>query len=237
MKKDKVTDLVFVLDRSGSMAGLEKEVINGFNKIIEERRENEGKVKVTTVLFDNEPECIHKRVKIKEINDMTEKEYYPRGTTALLDAIGTAISYMSDVEEKLKEKGKKHKVLFIIQTDGLENASKKYDYYSIRKLIREKKENDKWNFLFLGANIDSISEAENLGISKSCACDFVANEEGLDVTYNALSDAVAGFCDLSSIDFSEAFGDEWKKSIEEFNELEDIVTKQMEESDFEETLE
>lgn len=136
MKKDKVTDLVFVLDRSGSMAGLEKEVINGFNKIIEERREN-----------------------------------------------------------------------------------------------------DKWNFLFLGANIDSISEAENLGISKSCACDFVANEEGLDVTYNALSDVVAGFCDLSSIDFSEAFGDEWKKSIEEFNELEDIVTKQMEESDFEETLE
>lgn len=161
MKKDKVTDLVFVLDRSGSMAGLEKEVINGFNKIIEERRENEGKVKVTTVLFDNEPECIHKRVR----------------------------------------------------------------------------ENDKWNFLFLGANIDSISEAENLGISKSCACDFVANEEGLDVTYNALSDAVAGFCDLSSIDFSEAFGDEWKKSIEEFNELEDIVTKQMEELDFEETLE
>ena len=188
MKND-LTEVVFILDRSGSMSGLEDDTIGGFNSMLKKQREEEGKANVTTVLFDDEIEMIHKRVDIKEIKNITSKDYYVRGCTALLDAIGYSINFMINVQKNKKEEKAKN-VLFIITTDGYENASKEYTYEKIKKMITYEKERYNWQFLFLGANIDAISTARNFGISEEFASNYVSDEVGTQITYEVMNSAI-----------------------------------------------
>lgn len=172
------TEIVFVLDKSGSMSGLEKDVIGGFNSYINKQRKEEGEAYITTVLFDHEYEMIYQHVNIDQIQPLTEKEYFPRGMTALLDAVGNTISYMDDMVEK------DSKVIFMINTDGFENASKEYTYPLINKLIKKHKD---WEFIFLGARIDAEGEASKLGIRKERAVRYFESSDGVEETYNSLS--------------------------------------------------
>ena len=162
-KGNLLTEVVFILDRSGSMSGLEDDTIGGFNSILKKQREEDGDANVTTILFDNEIEMLHKRVNIKEIKNITSDDYYVRGCTALLDAIGYSINFMINVAKNKNEEKAKN-VLFIITTDGYENASKEYSYEKIKKMITYQKEKYNWKFLFLGANIDAISECRECGV-------------------------------------------------------------------------
>lgn len=184
MKKE-LTEIVFVLDRSGSMCGLESDTIGGFNAYISKQRKEEGDANVTTVLFDDCIELIHDRTNIKSMKPLTEKQYYVRGCTALLDAVGYSISRMIDTQKKLSDESKADKVVFIITTDGYENASHEYTYSSINKLIEKQKEKYNWEFIFMGANIDAVSEAEKLGIHSSRAVKYYHDEEGVKETYEA----------------------------------------------------
>lgn len=165
-KGNLLTEVVFILDRSGSMSGLEDDTIGGFNSILKKQREEDGDANVTTILFDNEIEMLHKRVNIKEIKNITSDDYYVRGCTALLDAIGYSINFMINVAKNKNEEKAKN-VLFIITTDGYENASKEYSYEKIKKMITYQKEKYNWKFLFLGANIDAISTAKTLVYQKN----------------------------------------------------------------------
>lgn len=211
MKND-LTEIVFILDRSGSMSGLEDDTIGGFNSMLKKQREEEGKVNVTTVLFDDEIEMLHKRVNIKEIKNITSKDYYVRGCTALLDAIGYSINFMINVQKNKKEEKVKN-VLFIITTDGYENASKEYTYEKIKKMITYEKERYNWQFLFLGANIDAISTARNFGISEEFASNYVSDEVGTQITYEVMNSAISTCREKGTVDKS------WKSRVEEDYEM------------------
>ena len=181
MKKN-LTELVFILDRSGSMAGLEKDTIGGFNAMIEKQKAEEGEAYISTVLFDNYSEVIHDRVALSDVPKLTEKEYYVRGCTALLDTVGGAIHHIGNVHKYAREEDRPEKTLFVITTDGMENASRKYSYERLRAMIDRQKEKYGWEFLFLGANIDAAKEA---GISAVIASDVAVmmycNEVGQEV--------------------------------------------------------
>lgn len=181
--KNNRTELVFVLDRSGSMEHLTSETIGGFNSLIEKQKkeENNGEVYVTTVLFDNEYEILHDHMKLSEIKPITSNEYYARGCTALLDAVGTTIKSVS------KKIDSDSKVLFVITTDGYENASKEYDKAKVKKLIQKKQNKEGWKFLFLGANIDAVSEADSIGIRSSRACQPSASKAGVSSSFDAVN--------------------------------------------------
>lgn len=209
MKND-LTEVVFILDRSGSMSGLEDDTIGGFNSMLEKQRSEEGDANVTTVLFDDEIEMLHKRVDIKEIKNITSKDYYVRGCTALLDAIGYSINFMINVQKK-EERTKN--VLFIITTDGYENASKEYSYEKIKKMITYEKERYNWQFLFLGANIDAISTARNFGISEEFASNYVSDEVGTQITYEVMNSAISTCRTMGVVDGS------WKSRVEEDYEM------------------
>ena len=211
MKND-LTEVVFILDRSGSMSGLEGDTIGGFNSMLKKQREEEGKANVTTVLFDDEIEMLHKRVNIKEIKNITSKDYYVRGCTALLDAIGYSINFMINVQKNKKEEKAKN-VLFIITTDGYENASKEYSYEKIKKMITYEKERYNWQFLFLGANIDAISTARNFGISEEFASNYVSDEVGTQITYEVMNSAISN-CRVNG-----AVDESWKSRVEEDYEM------------------
>ena len=211
MKND-LTEVVFILDRSGSMSGLEGDTIGGFNSMLKKQREEEGKANVTTVLFDDEIEMLHKRVNIKEIKNITSKDYYVRGCTALLDAIGYSINFMINVQKNKKEEKAKN-VLFIITTDGYENASKEYSYEKIKKMITYEKERYNWQFLFLGANIDAISTARNFGISEEFASNYVSDEVGTQITYEVMNSAISN-CRVNG-----ALDESWKSRVEEDYEM------------------
>ena len=186
MKKKKEMDIVFLLDRSGSMSGLEQDTIGGYNSYIEKQKKNKMNTKVTTVLFDNQYELLHDRVNISEINQITEKEYYVRGCTALLDAIGITIN---NLDKKVKD----NKVLFIITTDGLENASKEYNKTKIKELISN---HPTWEFLYIGANIDSYTEGESIGIRKSNIANYSKSKQGTQALFECVSDAsISMYCD------------------------------------------
>ena len=158
-----MTELVFILDRSGSMSGLEKDTIGGFNSMLEKQRKEPGDAVVSTVLFDNETEVIHDRVVIADVPNLTDKEYFVRGCTALLDAVGGAIQHIGNVHKYARKEDVPEKTLFIITTDGMENASHHYTYDKVRNMIERQKERYGWEFLFLGANIDAAAEAKRFG--------------------------------------------------------------------------
>ena len=203
-----MTELVFILDRSGSMAGLEKDTIGGFNSLIEKQRKEPGTAVVSTVLFDNESEVIHDRLPLENIPPMTDKEYYVRGCTALLDAVGGAIHHIGNVHKYARREDVPDKTLFVITTDGMENASRRYDYERVRKIIQRQKERYGWEFIFLGANIDAAAEAKRFGIDESRAANYHCDEEGTALNYEVLSDVVC------TVRMGAEIDNNWKSRIE-----------------------
>ena len=214
MKKG-LTELVFILDRSGSMAGLEKETIGGYNSLIEKQKKNQGEVYVSTVLFDGVSEVLHNRIPLCEIQPMTEDEYYVRGCTALLDALGGAIHHIGNVHKYAKEEDRPEKTLFIITTDGQENSSRRYTYKKVKHMVEKQKEKYGWEFLFLGANIDAIAEAERFGIKADRAVNYECDEEGTAINFKVLSKAVSRVIEYSYDDCEEMLDASWKEEIEE----------------------
>ena len=186
---NQVTELVFILDRSGSMSGLESDTIGGFNSLITKQKKESSEAFITTVLFDDQLETIHDRVSIQQIKKMTSKEYYVRGCTALLDAIGKTIQHISMIHKYIRKEDVPSKTLFIITTDGMENASKEFTYPTVKKLIEQKKEMG-WEFLFLGANIDALETANKFGIEKDKAVNYHNDCEGVALNYECLNEAV-----------------------------------------------
>ena len=185
-----MTELVFILDRSGSMAGLEKDTIGGFNAMLEKQRKEPGDAVVSTVLFDTRVEVIHDRVALADVPDLTDREYYVRGCTALLDAVGGAIHHIGNVHKYARREDVPEKTLFIITTDGMENASRRYTYDKVRRMIEHEKEKYGWEFLFLGANIDAAAEAKRFGIDASMAANYHCDEEGTALNYEVISEAI-----------------------------------------------
>ena len=189
MKKN-LTEIVFILDRSGSMAGLEADTIGGFNAMIEKQRKEPGEAIVSTVLFDNECEVIHDRVPLDRVPALTEREYFVRGCTALLDAVGGAIRHIGNVHKYAREEDRPEKTLFVITTDGMENASRRFTYDRLKAMIKRQKERYGWEFLFLGANIDAAREAARFGIGADRAANYHADSEGTNVIYETVSEAI-----------------------------------------------
>lgn len=208
MKKN-LTELVFILDRSGSMAGLEKDTIGGFNAMIEKQKVEAGEAYISTVLFDNYSEVIHDRVALNAVPRLTEKEYYVRGCTALLDAVGGAIHHIGNVHKYAREEDRPEKTLFVITTDGMENASRRYDYARVKAMIELQREKDGWEFLFLGANIDAAREAARFGITADRAANYHADHQGTNVIYEAVCEAV---CQVRS---AKPLGNTWRSRIDE----------------------
>ena len=204
-----MTELVFILDRSGSMSGLEKDTIGGFNSMIEKQKREEGAAVVSTVLFDSESIVIHDRLPLDKVTRMTEEEYFPRGSTALLDAVGGAIHHIGNIHKYARKEDVPEKTMFIITTDGYENASKHYSYDKVRKMIERQKEKYGWEFLFLGANIDAAAEAKRFGISADRAVNYKCDEEGTALNYEVISEAVR------TVRASRPLGASWKKRIDE----------------------
>ena len=189
MKKN-LTEIVFILDRSGSMGGLEADTIGGFNAMIEKQKAEEGEALISTVLFDHERDVIHDRVNVQKIAPMTRKEYYVRGTTALLDAVGSAIHHIGNVHKYAREEDRPEKTLFVITTDGMENASRKYSYTRVKDMIQRQKVKYGWEFLFLGANIDAAGEAARFGIAPEFAANYHADSRGTEVIYESVNEAI-----------------------------------------------
>ena len=185
-----MTELVFILDRSGSMSGLEKDTIGGFNSMIEKQKREDGQALVSTVLFDNESVVIHDRLPLDRVPPLTEKEYYTCGCTALLDAVGGAIHHIGNVHKYARKEDVPEKTLFIITTDGYENASRRYDYEKVRHMIQHEKEKYGWEFLFLGANIDATAEAKRFGIDADRAVTYKCDAAGTALNYDVISEAV-----------------------------------------------
>lgn len=192
MKKG-LTELVFILDRSGSMSGLEGDTIGGFNSMLKKQRELDGECRITTVLFDNFYELLHDRIDIRAVNPMTEKEYFVRGSTALLDAIGMTISKLAGVQKNTAEEYRAENVMFVIITDGAENASREYTAERVKAMIEHEKEKYGWEFIFLGANIDAVETAGRFGISADRAADYVPDAEGTALNFQVMSQAVSAF--------------------------------------------
>ena len=209
MKKN-LTEIVFILDRSGSMAGLEKDTIGGFNAMLEKQKREEGRVLVSTVLFDHEQQVIHDRVDICRMEPMTEREYFVRGCTALLDAVGGAIHHIGNVHKYAREEDRPEKTLFVITTDGMENASKHYTYEKVKTMITRQQEKYGWEFLFLGANIDAAREAARFGIGKDFAANYHADSKGTGVVYDTVNDAI---CQVRQC--SAPLSANWKNRVDE----------------------
>lgn len=203
-----MTELVFILDWSGSMSGLEKDTIGGFNSMIEKQKKEAGEALVSTVLFDNESVVIHDRLPLDRVPRMTEKEYFTRGCTALLDAVGGATHHIGNVHKYARNEDVPEKTMFIITTDGYENASKRYDYEKVRQLIERQKEKYGWEFLFLGANIDAAAEAKRFDIGADRAVNYKCDEAGTALNYEVISEAVC------SVRASRPLSADWKKRID-----------------------
>ena len=189
--KRKFTEIVFILDRSGSMAGLEADTIGGFNSLIQKQKKEEGKALVSTVLFDDKTEVLHDRKELDKIEPLTDKDYYVRGCTALLDAVGGSIHHIGNVHKYARAEDRPEKTLFIITTDGMENASKRYGYEKVKQMIERQKKRYGWEFLFLGANIDAVSVAGQFGIAPEKAVRFHCDEQGTALNYRVLSETIA----------------------------------------------
>jgi uncharacterized protein YegL len=207
MKKDLV-ELVFILDRSGSMAGLEKETIAGFNRLIQQQKEVQGEALVSTVLFDDRFEVLHNRVSIQKIEQMTSKDYYVRGSTALLDAIGRSILKIRNVHKALEEENKPEKTLFFITTDGMENASVEFNYERVNEYIQLQKEKYGWEFIFIGANIDAIGTAKKFGIDADRAVNYRADKRGTNLNYKVMNETI------TELRVNKSIRADWKEDID-----------------------
>ena len=208
MKKN-VTEIVFILDRSGSMSGLEADTIGGFNSMLQKQKKAGGKALVSTVLFDNSSEVIHDRVDIRKINPMTSADYTVRGCTALLDAIGGAIHHIGNIHKYARAQDVPEHTLFIITTDGMENASRFYSSEKVKQMIERQKSKYGWEFLFLGANIDAVETAGRFGIGADRAVNYHCDSIGPQLNYDVLSEAI------TAVRCSAPLGAEWKKRIDE----------------------
>ena len=208
MRKN-LTEIVFILDRSGSMSGLEADTIGGFNSMIEKQKKTEGEALISTVLFDNTSEVIHDRVSVQNIKPMTDEDYTVRGCTALLDAIGGAIHHIGNVHKYARAEDVPEHTMFVITTDGMENASRRYDSEKVKKMIERQKEKYGWEFLFLGANIDAVETARGFGISEDRAVNYHSDSEGTQLNYEVVSEAIC------AVRCSAPLSADWKKRIDE----------------------
>lgn len=206
--QNNITELVFIIDKSGSMSGLENDTIGGFNSLIRKQKKESGECYVSTVLFSDRSEVVHDRVPISEVNEMTEDDYCVHGCTALIDAIGGAIKHISSVHRYIRKEDVPQRTMFVITTDGMENASRKYSSKDVKKMIRSK-EKEGWEFLFIGANIDSVETAGNFGIRKDRAVNYHADSMGTGVLYEAVCRQV------SNLRKNKSVSQDWSREIEE----------------------
>ena len=205
---DNLTELVFILDRSGSMAGLEADTIGGFNAMIEKQKREEGEALVSTVLFDHETVVLHDRVDLRKVEPMTDRQYTVRGCTALLDAIGGAVHHIGNVHKYAREEDRPAKTIFVITTDGMENASKRYTYDTVKRMIERQRELYGWEFLFLGANMDAIRAARRFGIREDRAVRYECDARGTALNFAVVSETIGKARCGAPIDGS------WKAKIE-----------------------
>ena len=208
MKKG-LTELVFILDRSGSMSGLEEDTIGGFNAMLEKQKKQDGTALVSTVLFDHESRVLHDRVDVQDVRPMTREEYSVRGSTALLDAVGSAIHHISTVHRYAREEDVPEHTLFVITTDGMENASREFTVQKVRAMIEERQQKYGWEFLFLGANIDAVQTAGSFGISEDRAVNYRSDHAGTRLNYEVVGEAI---CEVRA---SRKLSRDWKKRIDE----------------------
>ena len=211
MKKG-LTELVFILDRSGSMAGLEQDTIGGFNAMIEKQKKEDGQAVVSTVLFDNVSEVLHDRVNLEKIEPMTDRQYTVRGCTALLDAIGGAVHHIGNIHKYARPEDVPEHTVFVITTDGMENASHSYTAAEVKKMIRRQKERYHWEFLFLGANIDAVSTARSFGISEDRAVRYCCDSKGTELNFRAVGGAISA---MRACAPCQTISADWKAPIEE----------------------
>ena len=207
MKKN-LTELVFILDRSGSMSGLEKDTIGGFNAMIEKQKKEPGEAYVSTILFDNVSEVLHDRVKLPEVPKMTDRDYTVRGCTALIDAIGGAIHHIANIHKYARPEDVPEKTLFVITTDGMENASRRYTSEQVKKMIEREKSKYGWEFLFIGANIDAVETGARFGIGRDRVANYVSDSQGTDILYASVNEAV---CQVRS---SAPLSADWNRRME-----------------------
>ena len=207
--KENLTEMVFILDRSGSMHGLEADTIGGFNSMIERQKAEPGEAYVSTVLFNSETKVLHDRVKLQDVAPMTEKDYAVGGCTALLDAVGGAIHHIGNVHKYARPEDVPARTLFVITTDGLENASRVYSAERVREMISHEKEKYGWEFLFLGANIDAVETAARYGIDEDRAVTYCADSAGTELNFESVGEV------LSEVRACRAVPGNWKKRIEE----------------------
>ena len=206
--KNNITELVFILDRSGSMAGLESDTIGGFNAMIEKQKKETGECYISTVLFDNVSEVLHDRVKLSDIKPMTDKEYTVRGCTALIDAIGSAIHHIGNIHKYARPEDVPEHTMFIITTDGMENASRRYSSDKVKAMIERQKEKYGWEFLFIGANIDAVETAKRYGINEDRAVNYNADAKGTGILYESVACAVSNVRKCASLDNS------WRENLD-----------------------
>lgn len=197
--KNNITELVFILDRSGSMSGLESDTIGGFNSMIEKQKKQEGECFVSTILFDNESEVLHDRIRLGDTPLMTDKDYTVRGCTALIDAIGGAIHHIGNIHKYARAEDVPEHTMFIITTDGQENASHRYTSEQVKKMIERQKEKYGWEFLFIGANIDAVETAARYGIDSDRAVNYNADAKGTHILYESVARAVCSMRKNESI--------------------------------------
>ena len=208
-KKNNITELVFIIDRSGSMSGLEKDTIGGFNSMIEKQRKEDGECYVSTVLFDHETKVLHDRVKLSEVRPMTEEDYTVRGSTALIDALGGAIHHIGNVHKYARPEDVPAHTMFIITTDGMENASRRYTSDQVKQKIERQKEKYGWEFIFIGANIDAVETAARYGIGAERAVNYHADCKGTEMLFKSVSKAVG------KMRSCEPISNDWRKDIDE----------------------
>ena len=208
MRKN-MTEIVFILDRSGSMSGLETDTIGGFNSMIEKQKKENGEALISTVLFDNVSEVIHDRVPVQKVEPMTDRDYSVRGCTALLDAIGGAIHHIGNVHKYARNEDVPEHTLFVITTDGMENASRRYRSDQVKEMIERQKARYGWEFLFLGANIDAVETARSFGIGQDRAVNYHSDSEGTRLNYEVLNEAIC------AVRCSAPLDADWKKRIDE----------------------
>ena len=191
MMRKGLTELVFILDRSGSMSGLEADTIGGFNSLIAKQKKEEGTALISTVLFDDQAEVLYDRISLDRIEPMNDRQYYVRGCTALLDALGGAIHHIGNVHKYAREEDRPEKTIFIITTDGMENSSHRYTYDKVKKMVERQRDKYGWEFLFLGANIDAIEVAGRFGVQANRAVNYECDSDGTQLNYEVLSKAVS----------------------------------------------